>query len=148
MSYTMETPTPMTASPESAELHHGFNKPTEANSSYFPSSQPQTPEDSPRGSISLSRPEEAVAPVAPRLHRSQTGSNPLPPFARDFPKPAEEIDVAKQLAMQPPKRSLHDSLRRWGTMERQQKVEDAETKARKFEEAKRELRALHSAKGW
>jgi hypothetical protein len=121
-------------------------RPAESGGSYFPS-PPETPEDSPRVSVSEGRFEGPTSKLAP-IRRTDTGNNPLPPYARDFPEPAEDIDVAKQLALKPLNRSLHDSLKRFGTQDRFQKAEDPEARAAKMEAAKKQILDLHSQKTW
>ena len=115
----------------------GRTRPTEESTSYFP----ERPGSSGRSSLSSDSSQDE-ARLRPDIIRQQTGSNPLPPLAREFPAPTEELDIDKQLAKQPMKRSLHDSLRRAATAERRSKVEDAETKAQKLAAAKLQLLAL------
>ncbi|KAF7532058.1 hypothetical protein G7054_g8335 [Neopestalotiopsis clavispora] len=112
-------------------------KPVEAGESYFPESATR------RSSISsTSTNSNDSLPVPPKLPRSQTGDNPLDAMMRQYPQPVQDIDVARQLALAPPKRSLHDSLRRAATTERAISIDNAETKARKMAAAKAELLAL------
>lgn len=136
------TPPMATETPSSDSQMVGQpKKPVEASESYFPVSATR------RSSLSSTStvPDEAVSvpvPVAPKLVRSQTGSNPLDTMMRQYPRPVQDIDVARQLALAPPKHSLHDSLRRAATNDRIVAVEDAETKAKKMAAAKAELLAL------
>ena len=95
----------------------GRTRPTEESTRYFP----ERPGSSERSSLSSDSSQDE-ARLRPDIIRQQTGSNPLPPLAREFPAPTEELDIDKQLAMQPMKRSLHDSLRRAATSERRSKV--------------------------
>ncbi|KAK7989739.1 hypothetical protein PG989_010054 [Apiospora arundinis] len=115
-------------------------QPAEEGTSYFP----KTASSSRRSSISsTSTDSSSVAPQPPALTRSHTGTNPLPPLARDFPPPKDELCIDTQLSLAPPKRSLHDSLRRAATEERRRpRADDAETKAQKLAAAKQEMLAL------
>ncbi|KAK8055468.1 hypothetical protein PG993_000695 [Apiospora rasikravindrae] len=121
------------------------NQPAEEGTSYFP----KTAYSSRRSSISSNSTQtsavsaESSLPQPPALTRSYTGTNPLPPLARDFPAPTEDLDIATQLARMPLKRSLHDSLRRAATTEpRRARVDSPEIRARKLAAAKQDLLAL------
>ncbi|ETS79812.1 hypothetical protein PFICI_07341 [Pestalotiopsis fici W106-1] len=111
-------------------------KPVEAGESYFPESATR------RSSLSSTSTGSDDSLPAPKLPRSQTGDNPLDAMMRQYPRPVQEIDVARQLALAPPKHSLHSSLKRAATADRAIVIEDAETKARKMAAAKAELLAL------
>lgn len=117
-----------------------IRRPIEDNASYFPEDNTST-ESSGRSSLSDDGPER-ISRRPQQLRRAQTGNNPLEAMARNYAAPTEEVDIAKQLALEPQKRSLHDSLKRNATFERAPKVEDAETKAKKLAAAKAELRAM------
>lgn len=107
----------------------------EGSESYFP--------DVPSRRSSLSSTSaESPGPRPTNLIRQHTGLNPLDPMSRDFFKPAQDIDVAAQLALEPRKHSLHHSLKRAATNERVVVVEDSDTKAKKLAAAKVELLAL------
>lgn len=129
-----------------------IKKPTEASTSYFPepvvaataaatttASSSSSSAPSRRSSVSSSVSSQARA--AAHTAASSSG-NPLDILSRAYPAPTEEIDVAKQLAMEPPKHSLHDSLRRAAAAEPSLKPDDAETRARKLAAAKAELLSL------
>ncbi|KAK8095842.1 uncharacterized protein PG998_002471 [Apiospora kogelbergensis] len=117
-------------------------QPSEESTSYFPKTA--SSQSSRRSSISSTSTDSAsAAPKPPTLARSYTGTNPLPPLAREFPPPKDELCITTQLSLEPPKRSLHDSLRRAATEERRRpRVDDPETKAQKLAAAKQELLAL------
>ncbi|KAK6079224.1 hypothetical protein SCUP234_05777 [Seiridium cupressi] len=138
--------TPMITSeitPSESQTGTGFKQPIEASYSYFP------PSASRRSSISSSStgsqdssPDIHQDSLRPGLVRSYTGVNPLDAMLREYPKPTQDIDVAKQLALEPRKHSLHHSLKRAATNQRAIAAEDAETKAKKLAAAKAELLAL------
>lgn len=128
---------PFSTPSASQDANRGRTRPTEESTSYFP----ERSISSGRSSLSSDSSQDET-PLRPDIVRQQTGSNPLPPLAREFPAPTEELDIDKQLAKQPMKRSLHDSLRRAATAERRSKFEDAETKAQKLAAAKLQLLAL------
>ncbi|KAH6654348.1 hypothetical protein BKA67DRAFT_564812 [Truncatella angustata] len=131
--------TPLTVSESPATDSHiiGLRKPIEAGESYFPEAGGVAV--SRRSSVSsTSTGSDELRPVT--LGRSHTGLNPLDPMSRDFSKPTEEIDVAKQLSLEPRKFSLHHSLKQ--AKERVVAIDDAETKAKKLAAAKAELLAL------
>ncbi|KAK7941183.1 uncharacterized protein PG986_013570 [Apiospora aurea] len=121
-------------------------QPAEEGTSYFP----KTAYSSRRSSISSNSTQTSAVSAEsspllqpPALTRSYTGTNPLPPLARDFPAPKEDLDIATQLARTPPRRSLHDSLRRAATTEpRRARVDSPEIKARKLAAAKQDMLAL------
>ena len=118
-------------------------QPAEEGTSYFP----KTAFSSRRSSISSTSTQASAdsspAPQPPVLARSYTGTNPLPPSLQDFPAPKGDLDIESQLARTPPKRSLHDSLRRAATMEpRRPRADSAATKARKLAAAKQDMLAL------
>lgn len=119
----------------------GFRKPTEVSKSYFPDTEATSANTSRRSSISTNSTSSRDS-LPGRLVRPHTGLNPLDALSREYPKPAEEIDVAKQLSLEPRKHSLYHSLKRSATSERAVAVEDAETKAKKLAAAKAEMLAL------
>lgn len=82
------------------------------------------------------------SPVARAVSQMIGASYPIPPLERQYMPPAEELDVARQLAMKPLPRSLHSSLQRAASATKKQVVEDEETRAKKLADAKRELLAL------
>lgn len=130
--------TPVTASETATsdpQTFTGIRKPIEGGESYFPDTASRR---SSLSSVSI----ESQEPRPESLVRQHTGLNPLDPLSRDFSKPAQEIDVAKQLALEPRKHSLHHSLKRAAANERVFVAEDTDTKAKKLAAAKAELLAL------
>jgi hypothetical protein len=142
LSYLNTDISPSITSPTSAQSFSSENqspnirRPIEDSASYFP-------EDSTDGSGRSSLSDDNSEHSRPQqLQRTQTGNNPLEAMSRNYAAPTEELDIAKQLELEPQKRSLHDSLKRNATFERARKVDDAETKAKKLAAAKAELRAM------
>ncbi|KAK7969107.1 hypothetical protein PG988_008180 [Apiospora saccharicola] len=118
-------------------------QPAEEGTSYFPKSGFSSRRSSISSTSTHTSSDSSSAPQPPVLSRSYTGTNPLPPAARDYPAPKEDLDIAAQLALTPPKRSLHDSLRRAATMEpRRPRADSPETKAKKLAAAKQDMLAL------
>jgi hypothetical protein len=128
-------PTTSEALASESPTNTGPGKPEEAGESYFPTTSSR------RSSLS-STSTGSQESLPAKLLRSHTGANPLDAMSREYPEPTQEIDVAKQLAMQPRKHSLHHSLKRAAATERMVVVEDSETKAKKLAAAKAELLAL------
>ncbi|KAI5926576.1 hypothetical protein F4810DRAFT_545064 [Camillea tinctor] len=127
----------------------GGSRPLSTSSSYFPSlskrssvsSTSSTSSSSPT-SDSPSPSSESPAPSKP-ASSSLIGSNyALPPLDREYAKPTEELDVAAQLAKKPAYWSAQGWVHRAAAAaDPAPRVEDPETRARKFAEAKRELLA-------
>ncbi|KAK7923301.1 hypothetical protein PG985_007372 [Apiospora marii] len=132
---------PFVASPSTGAAP---KQPTEEGTSYFPKSALSSRRSSISSTSTQTSADSSPAPPQPpALARSYTGTNPLPPSLQDFPAPKEDLDIASQLARAPPKRSLHDSLRRAATVEpRRPRADSAATKARKLAAAKRDMLAL------
>lgn len=107
-----------------------LKQPSEISDSYFP-----TGETSSSVSTATSSPTESVETpfIGPDY--------PLSPLDREYAKPIKELDVAEQLAKQPTYWSAKGWLQRSVSKSKKPMVEDPETRARKFEEAKRELLA-------
>ncbi|KAI0024749.1 hypothetical protein F4780DRAFT_552769 [Xylariomycetidae sp. FL0641] len=114
-------------------------QPAESSASYFPDEQYKSGRSSTASTSATNTPAETPAPKAPSPYA--TGDNPISPLDRAYAKPAEELDVAKQLAKKPVYWSTHGWLQRTATMEQKPRTEDPEARARKFEEAKKELLA-------
>ncbi|KAK6863959.1 hypothetical protein PG995_000487 [Apiospora arundinis] len=115
---------PFVASPftdaSGASVEHQ-RQPAEEGTSYFPKTAPQ----------------------AARSHEVPHGYQPSPSSGTGLPPPKDELCIDTQLSLAPPKRSLHDSLRRAATEERRRpRADDAETKAQKLAAAKQEMLAL------
>ncbi|KAK6841394.1 hypothetical protein PG987_002254 [Apiospora arundinis] len=115
-------------------------QPAEEGTSYFP----KTASSSRRSSISsTSTDSSSVAPPAAGPHEVPHGYQPSPSSGTGLPPPKDELCIDTQLSLAPPKRSLHDSLRRAATEERRRpRADDAETKAQKLAAAKQEMLAL------
>ncbi|KAI0128859.1 hypothetical protein BJ170DRAFT_349467 [Xylariales sp. AK1849] len=112
------------------------SKPTESSASYFPR---QTSRSS---SVTSSTSSQESLPQAASPSRCQTSNYPPDALSREFAAPAEELDIAKQLELEPRKWALHASLKRAAAVERAVKVDDAETKAKELAAAKARLLAL------
>ncbi|KAL6859623.1 hypothetical protein J3F83DRAFT_748391 [Trichoderma novae-zelandiae] len=72
-------------------------------------------------------------------------TNLLPALSRDYPKPADEVDIKEALERQPGRWSLQGQIKA-NQMRAQGAAllpDDKERKARAFEEAKRELLTFH-----
>ncbi|KAK8021463.1 hypothetical protein PG990_006601 [Apiospora arundinis] len=83
------------------------------------------------------------SPPAAGPHEVPHGYQPSPSSGTGLPPPKDELCINTQLSLAPPKRSLHDSLRRAATEERRRpRADDAETKAQKLAAAKQEMLAL------
>ncbi|KAK8106653.1 hypothetical protein PG999_010012 [Apiospora kogelbergensis] len=121
---------PFATSPSARAAGFGAEQqqPTEESTSYFPQSATSSrisSTSSASTTISTDASSGALRPST--LTRSYT----------------DELCIDTQLAFAPPKRSLHDSLRRAATAERRQLVaDDPETKAQKLAAAKQQLLAL------
>jgi hypothetical protein len=137
---------PFATSPSARAAGFGAEQqqPTEESTSYFPQSATSSRRSSTSSASTTISTDASSGALRPStLTRSYTGSNPLPPLSCDFPPPKDELCIDTQLAFAPPKRSLHDSLRRAATAERRQLVaDDPETKAQKLAAAKQQLLAL------
>ncbi|KAI1854812.1 hypothetical protein JX265_002451 [Neoarthrinium moseri] len=138
ISYVTGLFTPFTGSPtqepESKAKSGHPKKPTEVSQSYFPDA------GSRRSSVSSSTSsQESDALKTPQ---SQSPAYPQDPLSRDYPAPSMEVDVARQLALEPRQRSLHHSIKRAATYELARTVDDAETKAKKLAAAKARILAL------
>lgn len=72
---------------------------------YFGSSSQSSNTNSTRTSVEIT--DRNAIDVAPTKPKSK---NPVPPLSRDFPKPAEEIDVAEALARKPGRWTLQGTL--------------------------------------
>lgn len=73
--------------------------------------------------------------------------NPLPPLSREYPKPANDVDVREALERQPGRWSIQGQIKA-NQMRAQSaalRPDDKERKARDFEAAKRELLAFHDS---
>ncbi|KAL7950403.1 hypothetical protein V8C42DRAFT_306382 [Trichoderma barbatum] len=74
-------------------------------------------------------------------------TNPVPPLSREYPKPANDIDVKEALERQPGRWSIQGQIK--ANQIRAQSAalrpDDRERKARDFEAAKRELLAFHDS---
>jgi len=114
----------------------------DASDSYFPSattdqqsSDNQTTGSTPASSESAT--DRRPAPV--KQTSSGVGPYPLSALDRHHAPPDEELDVEKQLAKPPLPRSLHSSLRAAAALERRtQAADDAEARAQRLAEAKKE----------
>jgi hypothetical protein len=78
---------------------------------------------------------------------SKTSANPLPALSREFPCPAEELDVKTALERQPGRWTIRGQME--ANLRRSQQAigDDAakEKRAREFEAAKRELLESHGS---
>ncbi|KAI8634730.1 hypothetical protein F5Y19DRAFT_122577 [Xylariaceae sp. FL1651] len=114
-----------------------MSKPSETSDSYFPMNAERPGTVSP-----VSFEEGAVRPTPVRTGSSSlTGSNPVSPLDCEYTKPTEDLDVAQQLAKQPTYWSAKGWIQRSVSSSAGPKVEDPETRARKFQEAKKDLLA-------
>ncbi|KAI1816064.1 hypothetical protein GGS20DRAFT_269136 [Poronia punctata] len=94
-------------------------------------------------------PKDATASTFPSSTTSATetpiGASsldyPLSPLDREYAKPAQDIDIAEQLAKQPTYWSVKGWVQRSVSASKKPTAEDAETRARKFQEAKKDLLA-------
>ncbi|KAI0603067.1 hypothetical protein F4775DRAFT_11518 [Biscogniauxia sp. FL1348] len=127
-------------------------RPLSTSSSYFPrlskrssvssqlSTASSTAQQHSTPSSSSSSPSSSLSSKPASL--SLIGSHyPLPPLDREYAEPTGELDVAKQLAKKPAYWSAQGWVHRAATSEPPRRVEDPETRARKFAEAKRDLLA-------
>lgn len=118
---------------------------TDASDSYFPSvaTGHQTGDNNQStGNINtpaLSQPATDRRPAPVKQMSSGVGPYPLSALDRHHAPPDEELDVEKQLAKPPLPRSLHSSLRAAAATERRTQVaDDAEVRAQRLAEAKKE----------
>ncbi|KAI1490612.1 hypothetical protein F5X96DRAFT_531532 [Biscogniauxia mediterranea] len=115
-------------------------------SSQSSSSTTQQQHESPSSSSSSSSSPSPSLSSSPSSSKPASligiGSNyPLPALDREYAKPTGELDVAAQLAKKPAYWSAQGWVHRAATSEPAPRVEDPETRARKFAEAKRDLLA-------
>lgn len=117
---------------------------TDASDSYFPSAAAtghQTTDNQSTGNSNpaLSQPAPDRRPAPVKQMSSGVGPYPLSALDRHHAPPDEELDVEKQLAKPPLPRSLHSSLRAAAATERRTQVaDDAEVRAQRLAEAKKE----------
>ncbi|KAI1500685.1 hypothetical protein F5X99DRAFT_385123 [Biscogniauxia marginata] len=119
-------------------------RPSEASDSYFPGSASKRSSVSSTSSMStaIESPSSSKANSTSSPSSSPViGNYPLPPLDRNYAEPKGELDVAKQLAKKPAYWSAQGWVHRAATVEAKPRIEDPETRARKFAEAKRDLLA-------
>ncbi|GAP87750.1 hypothetical protein SAMD00023353_2800880 [Rosellinia necatrix] len=105
-------------------------EPSEASDSYFP-----------ENTTASTLASAAGAADTPLDSDSPTSSNPLSPLDRQYTKPLQDLNIAQQLSKQPTYWSAKGWVQRSASSNTQQSNEDLEAKARKFEEAKKDLLA-------
>ena len=112
-----------------------------AQDSYFSSSSTGTSNGSTPASTPDLRSEEKDA-----LDTCKTGANPLPALLREFPKPADEVDVQTMLDRQPGRWSLHGQIAANSRRVKFDLNEDElkNKRAQEFVKAKRDLLASHT----
>jgi hypothetical protein len=109
--------------------------------SYFSSSSADNSKGSTPASTPGARSEEKDS-----LDICKTGANPLPPLLREFPKPADEVDVQSLLGRQPGRWTLHGQIAANSRRVKFEINDDdiKEKRAQEFEKAKRDLLASHT----
>jgi len=105
-------------------------QPAEAADSYFP-----------KGATASAFAHNTSSTETPLSASSLSLDYPLSPLDREYAKPEEELDIAEQLAKQPTYWSVKGWVQRSVSASDRPPTEDAETRARKFEEAKKDLLA-------
>ncbi len=107
------------------------------DSCYLPRSHERSLSALSSASASFDEERPSQPPSRSSTSDSQTGGFPADPLSRHYPKPAADIDVAEALAREP---------RRWSLaywMKNAKEISNAspskEARARKFDEAKKEL---------
>ncbi|KAF2972135.1 hypothetical protein GQX73_g1483 [Xylaria multiplex] len=107
-------------------------QPLENANSYFP-----------KGATALTPASTLAADTTetPLSSDSSALGNPLSPLDRDYTKPLHDVDIASQLTKQPTYWSVQGWVQRSASSSSQPASEDPEAKARKFEEAKKDLLA-------
>jgi hypothetical protein len=109
--------------------------PSETSDSYFPSAQASGQTTPSEGSMTPAETPSFKLPL-----NSPIGNYPMPALAREFPKPDEDLDIAKQLQKRPLPRSLHSSLKVAASYEKKQ-ADDADTRAEKLRAAKEQWKS-------
>ncbi|KAI0552962.1 hypothetical protein F4679DRAFT_31261 [Xylaria curta] len=124
---------PSTSSTSSPKSSTGslVMQPSETSASYFPKDT--------IASAVVSTTSAAYSPGTPLSGASS--DNPLSPMDREYTKPPQDIDVAKQLSKEPTYWSVKGWVQRAANSRARPVVENPEARARKFEEAKRDLLA-------
>jgi hypothetical protein len=108
-------------------------QPSELSDSYFPKG-----ETSSAFTSSASPTETTETPFG---SSSPNLDYPLSPLDREYAKPEKDLDIAEQLAKQPTYWSVKGWVQRSIRSSNKRMVEDREKRARKFEEAKKDLLA-------
>jgi len=132
-STTMSTSQNSTVSSRKSSTSSVRRQPSELSDSYFPRGE--------TASIFASATSPIETAETP-LGSSPSGLDyPLSPLDREYAKPMKDLDVAEQLAKQPTYWSVKGWVQRSVSSSTKRMVEDRETRARKFEEVKRDLLA-------
>ncbi|KAI1355670.1 hypothetical protein F5Y01DRAFT_150070 [Xylaria sp. FL0043] len=124
----------MSASKASA-VHHtkgrSLVQPLETSKSYFPEGATDSTLPTP----------SASAAHTPSSSNPPSFNNPLSPLDREYTEPVWDLDIAEQLSKEPPYWSVKGWVQRTASSDEVAVKEDPETRAQKFEAAKRELLA-------
>lgn len=116
------------------------NTTTGAETGYFAAGSKSSSPGTTPATTPGARPLDVADSFAPK-----TPAKPLPALSRDFPRPAEEVDVKTALERQPGRWTIKGQME--ANMRRaQQNIDDEaakEKRARDFEAAKQELLASH-----
>ncbi|KAI1369213.1 hypothetical protein F5Y08DRAFT_294006 [Xylaria arbuscula] len=110
-------------------------RPAETASSYFPKDATASTLVS---TSSTATPTETPIPIE---GGSAASAHPLSPLDREYAEPMQDFDITQQLSKQPAYWSLAGWLQRSASSDTEAVREDPAARARKFEEAKRELLA-------
>ncbi|KAI1634125.1 hypothetical protein F4809DRAFT_643757 [Biscogniauxia mediterranea] len=136
------SPRPVSTSTSSGYFPRLSKRSSVSSQSSTASTAQQEQHESPSPSSSSPSPSLSSSPPSKPASLIGIGSNyPLPALDREYAKPTGELDVAKQLAKKPAYWSAQGWVHRAATSEPAPRVEDPETRARKFAEAKRDLLA-------
>ncbi|KAI0391509.1 hypothetical protein F5Y17DRAFT_404468 [Xylariaceae sp. FL0594] len=108
----------------------GPTQPSEATDSYFP-----------KGATASTLSRTTSSSETPFSTGSHSLDYPLSPLDRKYSKPEKELDIAEQLAKQPTYWSVKGWVQRSARAMNRSITEDPETRARKFQEAKKDLLA-------
>ncbi|KAI3336691.1 hypothetical protein HD806DRAFT_14809 [Xylariaceae sp. AK1471] len=133
---TMSTSQNSTVSSRKSSTSSLRRQPSELSDSYFPRGETAST------FASATSPIETAETAETPLGSSPSGLDyPLSPLDREYAKPMKDLDVAEQLAKQPTYWSVKGWVQRSVSSSTKRMVEDRETRARKFEEVKRDLLA-------